>query len=127
MKQALYKHLASKLDALENCIKTHNTQWEEIHEDTILGIVKNYMPSGSGIDAGTKIDLDNSTGKRIVLTFGFHHMTEGMYDGWTEHKAIVVPSLVHDFELRITGSNRNDVKDYLYQTFEYALRQEIEA
>lgn len=88
--------------------------------------VNNCLPSGSGIDCGTHLG-NESTEKRLVFHFSFHHMHEdGFYDGWTEHKAIVTPSLVDDFNLRITGSNRNEIKDYLYDVFEQALRQEVE-
>jgi hypothetical protein len=50
----------------------------------------------------------------------------GMYDGWTYHKLIVVPDLYNDFYTNITGRNKNYIKDYLYEIFEYALREEVD-
>jgi hypothetical protein len=41
----------------------------------------------------------------------------GHYDGWTEHKLIITLSLPNEFRLSITGRNRNQIKDYLYELF----------
>jgi len=83
-----------------------------------LARLMSEAPSGSGIDSGTQLS-DESTPKKLVFELGFHHMDEnGFYDGWTYHKAIVRPSLEYGFDLKITGPNRNDIKDYLYQVYE---------
>lgn len=83
-----------------------------------MAIAKNELPSGSGIDCGTKIDLDASNRNKLVLLAAYHHMNEsGMYDGWTEHRIIVVPDLASGFTLNITGRNRNGIKEYLYDTY----------
>jgi hypothetical protein len=124
----LYKVIASALQARKSCAtKPVNEFGLRIHTETLEQAEK-LLPSGSGIDSGTKIDLDRSSEKRIVLTFGFHHMNEGgYYDGWTEHELIVTPSLTSDFDLRITGRDRNDIKDYLYQVYDHALRDIVDA
>ena len=84
------------------------------------------LPSGSGWDEGTKIDLEASHADKFVLYGSYRHMDEcGGYDGYTNHTITVTPSLASDFNLRISGRNRNDIKDYLFQTFDYALRQDI--
>ena len=84
------------------------------------------MPSGSGIDSGTKLDFDRSKPNRLVFTAPYHHMNDdGMYDGWTDHDIIVTPDLGFGFDLRITGRDRNQIKDYLGDTFAEALRQDI--
>lgn len=84
------------------------------------------LPSGSGWDLGTKLDEDESTPEKLVLYGEFHHMNEyGMYDGWTAHKIIVTPSLQYGFDLRITGRDRNQIKEYLHEMFDHALRQEV--
>lgn len=82
------------------------------------------LPSGSGIDAGTTIDLAASTPDRIVLTMSFHHMNDGgFYDGWTDHTIVVRPSLAFGVDLRVTGRNRNEIKDYLHDVYALALRE----
>lgn len=127
MTKKLYQTIASKMDAYHHCLKVNYTEWIGKHEDSILELVHNHMPSGSGIDSGTKILLDESKPDKLVFSFGYHHMNEnGYYDGWTEHKAIVTPSFVQGISINITGRNRNDIKDYLYQTFEQALNQEVD-
>lgn len=80
------------------------------------------MPSGSGIDSGTKLDYGRSTPDKLVFTMSFHHMNDsGMYDGWTDHSITVKPSLVYGIEIGISGRNRNDIKDYLGDTYHAAL------
>jgi len=49
----------------------------------------------------------------------------GYYDGWTAHTVTVTPSLARAFNLRISGRNRNDIKEMMYQDFDYALRVDV--
>ena len=124
-REKLYIALASHLTALANCRArglTYGDKWL----DRINTLVAN-MPSGSGIDCGTKIDFDRSNGNKLVFIASFHHMDQwGCYDGWTEHEIIVKPSLAFGFDIRITGRNRNDIKDYLHEVYDTALRDEID-
>jgi hypothetical protein len=84
------------------------------------------MPSGSGVDIGTKLDLGESTSDKLVFSASFHHMDEhGGYDGWTDHKIIVTPSLQFGFNLKITGRDRNQIKDYLSDIFHTALTSHV--
>lgn len=127
MKKPVYCVIASKLAAMANCESKGNMEWYERHQSAIEYIIKNHLPHGSGIDAGVKIDFDRSTEERIVLSFGFHHMDDnGFYNGWTEHDAIIKPSLAYGFTLRITGKDRRGIKEYLHETFHYVLSREIE-
>lgn len=125
----LYQKLACLILAHHNCIASGNTEWRDRHEDSISAIIKQFMPSGSGIDSGTSLDLDaclRHPGERLVFTAPFHHMNEnGMYDGWTSHTVIVTPSLWSEFDIRITGKDRNDIKKYLHEVFHHALTLEI--
>lgn len=124
MKTHLYAEIASLICARQNCIKTGNHEWQGKHEERILALVKETAPSGSGIDCGTKIDIDVSQPEKLVFTFSYHHMNDyGMYDGWTEHKAIVTPSLQFGFNLTITGKDRNGIKEYLHEVFAMWLDQ----
>lgn len=121
----LYCELASLVRARLNCGITVNKEWFEKHEARIEELVKNYMPSGSGFDCGTKIDLDRSTPEKLVFYTDFHHMNEGYYDGWTDHRITVRPSLLCNFTLTISGRNRNEIKDYIHQVFDCALNEEV--
>jgi hypothetical protein len=110
--------IASLVAARLNCLASNNTEWEAKHEAEIIRLVYQYLPSGAGFDGGTKIDFDASTGEKLVFDTSYHHMNEGgFYDGWTEHRVIVTPSLTFGHTLRITGRNRNDIKDYIAEAF----------
>lgn len=111
--------ISSTLQAIENCRKAGNTVWEQRHEETLREIIEN-LPSGAGIDCGTKLDC-RSTSKRLVFVADYHHMNDnGMYDGWTTHKIIVTPSF-QGIYIKITGRDRNGIKDYLFDVYHEAL------
>lgn len=124
--KTLIESIASSVAAYHNCVKSNNTDWQNKHVETIASLEK-MLPSGSGIDNGTKIDIDRSSADKVVLIVGFHHMNEnGYYDGWTEHDIIVTPAFIGGVNLRITGRDRNQIKDHLYDTYAYALCQPAE-
>jgi len=121
----LYRELSSAIEARKNCQASNNTEWFDKHSETINMLVS-HLPSGVGWNEGTKIALDASHANKIVLYGSYHHMDEfGYYDGWTEHTITVKGSLKSDIDLRISGSNRNDIKDHLFESFDYALRQDV--
>ena len=76
------ERIASTIEAIANCRQSGNTEWEAKHDEALAKIVRNHLPSGSGFDSGTLLDTDRSRPDRLVFTTGFHHMTEGSYDGW---------------------------------------------
>lgn len=121
----LYQAIAMKIGARLNCIKSGNDEWKERHEEDIRKLT-DELPHGSGIDGENEIDLDRSTSEKIVLHTSYHHMDEnGMYDGWTEHTLTVTGSLQFGFGMKISGPNRNDIKDYLHETFADELNREV--
>ena len=101
-----------------------NCQWHKTVNDNFIDQceenikkLEDFLPSGSGIDAGCKIDIENSGTKKVVITFGYHHMNEnGYYDGWTNHILTVYPTFA-GIEMEISGKDKNQVKDYLYDFF----------
>ena len=124
MNKTLLNEIVSRLVARANCEKTGNAEWLSKHTAALIELAKD-LPSGSGIDRGTKIDLEASSQNRLVLTLGYHHMNNvGIYDGWTEHKIIVTPDLLFGFNLRITGRDRNQIKEYLHDVYSQALNTE---
>ncbi len=125
MTTKLYQQIARTIEARLNCIKSGN-DWQLRHEET-LEAFNDLLPSGSGIDSGTKIDIDASKPDKLVFNFSYHHMNDGgMYDGWTDHQLIVTPSLSFGFACRITGPNRNDVKDYLHEVYSSAMSEIVD-
>ena len=122
----VYQALASAICARLNCIASGNKEWESKHENTILAIV-NDGPSGSGIDCGTKIDLDKSTSEKLVLSCEYNHMNDaGYYDGWTEREVIITPSLQFGISIKLTGRNHNDIKYYLHEVYSCWLSEDAQ-
>jgi len=118
MEEKIYICIANRFEAMLNCIKNGNSEWEEIHKEKIEEIIDNYAPSGSGFDNGTYFDYDNSKKDKLIFATSFHHMNEsGYYDGWTDHKIIITPSLVLGFDMRITGKDKRMIKDYIGDMF----------
>lgn len=90
--------------------------------DSIRGF-EGMLPHGSGFDAGCSVDMQKSTPQRIVIDTSFHHMDEnGYYDGWTEHQVIITPCLMFGFVLKVTGRNRNQIKEYIADSFRDIVR-----
>src|SRR3990167_6826633 len=113
----IYHNLARLCGAYGRCVKENNP-YAEKHRESIKSIVKGHFPSGSGFDKGTVFDLNESSGEKLVFHTSFHHMNEGgFYDGWTEHSVIVMPSLEMGFRLRVTGRDKNQIKDYIAEMF----------
>jgi hypothetical protein len=136
MARYLYSELAGMVEARRNCAQRTETaqesnvgasvEWFDRHTETIESLVKQHMPHGSGFDSGTTLDLDASHADKLVFNTAFHHMNDGgYYDGWTEHTVTVTPALHGDFHLRISGRNRNDIKEMMYQDFDYLLRTDV--
>ncbi len=119
----LFVELAQLVGAYQRCIKdSSKAEWQAKHRERIESLVKDRMPSGSGFDCGTKLDFDKSSEEKLVFHTSYHHMTEGVYDGWTEHTVTVKPSLAFGISLTIGGRNRNDIKDHIGELFDYSLR-----
>ena len=126
----VYQALARRLIAYRNCYESvelgQNWQhWREMammHEQAIHNLCAAHLPSGSGLDAGVRFNMEESRPDKLILSADFHHMNEyGSYCGWTNHVVTVRPSLAFGFDLRIAGRNLNGIKDYLSDIFNSAL------
>jgi hypothetical protein len=127
MKQALYRQIASTLRAIKNCEKMGNAEWIERHTARLDSELPNVLPYGGGFDGGSTLLIDESTAQKLVFSTSYHHMSEnGYYDGWTEHNVIVTPCLYSGFNLRVTGRDRNQIKDYIGELFHSVLSAEME-
>ena len=83
------------------------------------------LPSGSGFDAGTRIEKTSDFS--IVFVTEYHHMNEiGCYDGWTKHTVKVSASLIGSFTVTVSGSNRNGIKEYIAEVFGECMDSEFE-
>lgn len=109
-------------DWAERAQNNANAQWADIARAR-LGQLVDMLPSGSGIDCGTKLVSASAT--KIVLSAGYHHMNDaGYYDGWTEHRITIRPTF-DSLDIHISGRNRNDIKEYLHEVYALALSEKI--
>ena len=123
----LYQKLAQVLAAYHNAIAANNTEWIANHSETIDRLCQTFMPSGSGFDAGTTLDINRSSAEKLIFDSAYHHMdANGYYDGWSDLTITVKPSLQFGFNIKIAGlrrKNRHDM-DYMMDTFYEALNTE---
>lgn len=133
MARYLYSELASTLDALKRleAVKPGQharfsdvTEWIEKHNATIKMLTDQHLPSGSGFDNGTAFIENQSHAGKLVFETEFHHMNESGYDGWTQHTVTVTPSF-QGINIRISGRNRNDIKELIHQAFDSALKTDV--
>jgi hypothetical protein len=130
MVKTLIQHIASTQQAIENCIASNNQEWKVRHEQSLDALEK-CLPSGAGIDCGTKII--GSTPNYICFNAEYHVMTDGSYDGWEEFTIGVKPSF-SGLEIVVghkPTSRDHDIMeslaDYLHETFDCALNASYEA
>ena len=101
-KKKVYEEIASLIIAIDNCNQAGNWEWMEKHESRIEEIASSYLPSGSGFDSGSTVNIGDSTRNKIVINSSYHHMDEmGGYDGWTDITVVVTPSLAFGFDIKI--------------------------
>lgn len=121
----LYQFIAECLTALPNAENSGNhglvDRWK-----AALAQCDGMLPRGDGFDNGSVIVKAESDGNKIVIATSYHHVENGYYDGWTEHRVTVRPSLAHGIDLSVSGRDRNEVKGYIAETFGVCLRREID-
>lgn len=109
-------------NAIDVIHRTDRSDLRANWRDLIDRIDLNCLPHGSGFDNGSNVAIESSTRDRIVINTAFHHMSEhGFYSGWTDHKVIVTPCF-SVINIRVTGRDRNGIKDYIADVFRDALR-----
>jgi len=112
MKRTVVEALASSIQARINCVGSNNDEWREKHEERIEKIARECLPSGSGIDAGCSVILEESTANKIVLSVPFHHMNDdGMYIGWITYRATARPSFIGGMTLHLEAINPFEIAD----------------
>ena len=84
-----------------------------------------FLPSGNGIDLGTTLSVEDCSDAKLVFNTAIHHMNPGgFYDRWTEH-TVTVRLEFGGYDIRVSGSNHNEVKDYIAEVFVEALDEEV--
>lgn len=129
MNNKVYKQIAISFNAYNNCINNNNKEYQDKHEDRINQIIKNCLPSGSGIDSGIDFLFDQSKDNYLVFDSAYHVMNDnGCYTHWIHFKIIIKPSLQFGFDMIIKGNfgKCQDIKDYLYDTLDYSFNEILE-
>lgn len=122
----LYEEIAFAFVARQSCIQTENLDWKEKHEERLEQLCF-WLPSGSGFDSGTTLDLERSSIDRLIFQTSYHHMNEhGYYDGWTEHEVWVKPHLLFGIDVIVKGRDRNGIKEYIGEYFADILTSSME-
>lgn len=137
MSRTVIQVIASAIQARANCIKSGNKEWQEKWEER-LKEMEDRLPSGSGFDRGTKIDLDRSWPYRqpasfITLTTSYHHMNEyGYYTHWSDHELIVRPVFEGSIDITVRGTTAEGEdadegwEDYVSELFHTKLSEIVE-
>lgn len=125
----LYREFASILQAIKNCRQRGNDGPLSNHANNIQSLME-YLPSGSGIDNGVKLDLDDSQAERLVFHFSYHNMNEdGYYEGWDDYTMIVTPSLQFGFNLEFRGDGvkeeNDDLIDHFHEMFNHTFNSYV--
>lgn len=119
--------MARVYEELARAVAAYRRGNSGFQRERIQKLMKDHLPSGSGFDRGTAICLDSSNADRLVFVTEFHHMNEtGYYCGWTKHRITVTPSLAFGFDLKISGPNKNNIREYIESSFASALDELIE-
>ena len=89
-----------------------------------LSLLQKLLPNGKGIREreGLAVILLESTKKRIVIDTTYWHTNNS--DERTSHQVIITPSFEGEINIRITGKNKDNVKEYLHDIFREALMKE---
>jgi hypothetical protein len=88
----------------------------------IEAICREHMPSGSGFDNGSKLNIGKSTPDKLIFDTAFHHMNEqGVYAGWTHHAVVVRSSMVGGYGVSVVvkGRNSNQIKEHIEEAFSF--------
>lgn len=122
----LYEAIARCVASQSRAIRSGNPVHLSFQRDRLAKLCRDHLPSGSGIDNGSKLSHE-STPNRLIFSADFHHMNDGgMYDGWTSHSVVITPDLGMRFNVRVTGRDRNGIKDYLADTFAHCMNTDID-
>lgn len=122
--EKLINVIASLSVARSNCENSGMGEWMRTHAARLDQLAREFLPSGSGFDNGTTIVPDKCDAGRLVFRTAFHHMDEnGFYCGWTHHVVTARPSLIGGYTVSVSGSNRNDIREFIADTFHAALSQ----
>lgn len=90
---------------------------EKRWDNTLAELVKDCLPHGSGFDNGTTFNEELSTDSKMVFDTQYHHMVDGSYMKWTDHRITVRASFTTGLDVSVAGSNYRQIKEYMAEVF----------
>lgn len=108
--ERMYQAIAMVADWLKTAVSAE----DRVQARHFLNVLMSTAPHGAGIDADTRFILDKFTPTKMVFLVSYHHMTNGMYTGWTEHNVTAYANLIDGVRVTVGGSDRSGQKDDLY-------------
>jgi hypothetical protein len=121
--ETLIQAIMACAGCVERCKANNNAEWLPRWQKRLTSLYA-LLPSGSGIDNGTKIRTMESW--KLTLIADFHHMNDqGVYDGWTEHVVTVRPDW-RGIRVNVSGPNRDKIRDHLVELYQCTLDALVE-
>lgn len=118
--------LVQVLRAYQNCEQSGNREWAEAHWQTAMNLNAACLPSGSGINTPVKMSEWEKVPLQLTFAVEFQHMSDAGWTGWTNHDVIVTADLSGP-NVRVTGRDKNGIKDYLTELFYDVFAREVSA
>lgn len=119
-------------NAIYNSLQVLASNAEDLFKENALDALayleETFLPSGSGFDSGTHIITEGvkKGDEKIRIQANFHHMNgDGYYTGWTDHIVTVTPSLDGYLNIRISGRDKDNIKEYILDVLNSALDSEL--
>lgn len=76
------------------------------------------LPRSNGLDAGVVFDWNRSKPNKFIFSFNYYYRDKrGDRSGWTRHQLIITAGYFNKFYMRITGRNKNKMKESLLTLF----------
>lgn len=109
-KQPLFRLIAQQVGYYHDSkVSAHRSEDQHKHEYALESLMR-HMPSGSGIDSGTKLLLEDSSKDKLVFRVDYHHMDQnGFYCGWSSRLITITPSLISDYNMEFSEEDYSGV------------------
>ena len=125
----IFQQIARQIDRRLRLINSDVAPQTMIYDCEVkLEKLEALLPSGSGIDDGTKINLEKSMPNMIILDSSYHCMEDGYYTEWVDFEVTILPSLAQEYymEIEIDGDDIVNLSDYLHETYGISLSEKVE-
>lgn len=113
------RQVFNEIAKLVKLFKEHESN-KGYHVVQVHRIMNEYFPAGENI-AEIDFIFNESSNKKLVFTCIYHHEAD---NSMTAHNVVVTPATLDYnpcFNIKVTGRDKNGVKDIIKKTFEFSL------